>query len=60
MALLPQIFNNEYKKLKLVPDLGNQTNFLEIYQKIFVTKIFDDVSIYLVKNGNLGVTFKIF
>ena len=43
MAYIKSIFDNEVKKLKLAPKLGNHMNFLETSQKIVCD--FDYVSI---------------
>ena len=44
MTLLLKIFNKEVRKLKIVPNVANHDNSLEIYQKKIVTKMFWDVS----------------
>ena len=56
-----KISNNEVKKLKLVPDLRNHTNFSKVYQKIFCDQNFWWRQHFWAKSGkNAGETFKNF
>ena len=53
-----KIFNNEVKMLKLVPNLGNRTNFSKLHTKKFCDKIFWWRQHFLAKSGKFRRNFQ--